>query len=366
MQTPTVVEDSVATLVFDLPALLPMETRRLAIKARFFDTAGTASEIEVAAINITDPRPPRIIPTGPALIWTSRPGPSADVELKLSWQGIPGHRYRAYLADAPGIGVPTSDGAGPRSRGQIGVDGAALARGGGLDRRDRFRLLTDPPLLAAADGSVVMDEFLPRTLSTVQFVRIISTSDNGVEAPFAQSGLIPIAVPADRRQPPPRLEVAVDPDTGAATISIIAVGINLVDLQVQEPGLFADPPDADARAPEFRLRRAASAVGDPIYAREVGRGFLQATTLDGATTMSATFVDANCERSGVLCRLCLLGRNTHAGREANSRWGDRNSRTRWSAWRQPGARGRRGRGIQLALSPGTSHPSSARPSSTRS
>ena len=208
MQTPAVVEDSVATLVFDLPALLPMETRRLAIKARFFDTAGTASEIEEAAINITDPRPPTIIPTGPALIWTSRPGPSADVELKLAWQGIPGHRYRAYLADAPGIGVPTSDGAGPRSRGQIGVDGAALARGGGLDRRDRFRLLTDPPLLAAADGSVVMDEFLPRTLSTVQFVRIIATSDNGVEAPFAQSGLIPIAVPADRRQPPPRLEVA--------------------------------------------------------------------------------------------------------------------------------------------------------------
>lgn len=291
-QAPAVVEDTVATLIFDLPALAPQESRRLAISARFFDAAGTASSTEDASISITDPRPPKIIPTGPALIWTSRPGPSADVELKLAWQGIPGHRYRAYMADAPGIGVATSDADGQHSRAQIGVDGAALARGGALDRRDRFRLLTDPPLQAAADGTVVMDEFLPRTLSTVQFLRVIATSDNGVEAPFAQAGLIPIAVPADRRQPPPRLQIVVDPDTGTATVTILAVGMNLVDLQAQEPGLFTDPPDPGAHAPEFRLRRAASAVGDPIYAREVARGFLQATTMDGATMMIATFVDA--------------------------------------------------------------------------
>jgi hypothetical protein len=291
-QTPAVVEDTVATLIFDLPALARHENRRLTISARFFDTAGTASATEDASISITDPRPPKIIPTGPALIWTSRPGPSADVELKLAWQGIPGHRYRAYLADAQGIGVATSDGAGPHSRAQIGVDGAALARGGALDRRDRFRLLTDPPLQAAADGTVTMDEFLPRTLSTVQFLRVIATSDNGVEAPFAQAGLIPIAVPTDRRQPPPRLQIVVDPDTGTATVTILAVGMNLVDLRAQEPGLFTDPPDPAAHAPEFRLRRAASAVGDPIYAREVARGFLRATTVDGATMMTAIIVDA--------------------------------------------------------------------------
>jgi hypothetical protein len=293
-QTPAAVEDTVAILIFKLPDLQPMESQRLSITARFVDTAGTASEQTEASVGITDPRPPIIIPTGPALIWTSRPGPAAEVELKLAWQGTPGHRYRAYLADAPGIGVATFDPGVPpvpHSRAQIGVDGAALARGGALDRRDRFRLLTDPPLVADAAGNVLLDELLPRTLSTVQFLRIVSTSANGSEAPFAEPGLIPIAVPADRRQPPPTLAISVDADAGIATVTIAAIGIDLVTLGTEEPGLFTDPPDPDAHAPEFRLRRAASSVADPIYAREVARGFLQFTTINGTPTMAAIVTD---------------------------------------------------------------------------
>ncbi len=293
-QSLVAVEDTTAMVSFDLPALSPMESRRLAMTAHFVDTAGTASEDAASSISITDPRPPKVILTGPALIWTSRPGPAAEVELKLAWQGIPGHRYRVYMADAPGIGVATADPGlppGVHSRAQIGVDGAALARGGALDLRDRFRLLTDPPLLADGAGNVLLDELLPRTLSTVQFLRIVSTSPNGSEAPFAEPGLIPIAVPADRRQPSPRVSVTVDADTGLASVTIAAIGMDLVALGAEEPGLFTVPPDPDAHAPEFRLRRAASSVANPVYAREVARGFLQLTSVDGAPVMAAVVTD---------------------------------------------------------------------------
>jgi hypothetical protein len=61
-----------------------------------------------------------------------------------------------------------------------------------------------------------------------------------------------------------------------------AVGLDLVELQAAEPGLFTDPPDPLARAPEFRLRRASGIVSEPIYARVVTTGSLTPTR-DGET-----------------------------------------------------------------------------------
>lgn len=144
--------------------------------------------------------------------------------------------------------------------------------------RDRFRLITEPPLEPRPDGTVLLDARLPRSLETVQFLRFVPLSARGSEAPFEACPLVPIAVPSDRRPPAPRVETHVDPDTGVARIKVVAEGLDLVALKAAEPGLFGGAPLAAARSPTFRLCRASGVVPEAIYAREIARGPL---TLNG-------------------------------------------------------------------------------------
>jgi hypothetical protein len=83
----------------------------------------------------------------------------------------------------------------------------------------------------------------------------------------------------------------LDADTGIATVTIAAPGLDLVDLEASEPGLFGEPPDPAAVAPEFRLRRASGMVNDPVYAREIVRGPLQISRHDGTVLFSAEVAD---------------------------------------------------------------------------
>jgi hypothetical protein len=296
VRTTPAAEGTTVTFTYDLPLLLPMERRNVQLSARFLDGAGVSSEPFTQALSIADPRSPRIVPTGLGIIWTSLPGPSDEVELKLAWPAQPNSRHRVYLADARGLGVPLVDPGPPeqaRSRAEVAVDGANLARqAGGFDGRSAFRLLTDPPIEAGPDGRALLDARLPRTLSVVQFVRVVPLSATGVESDFTACGLVPVAVPSDRRPPAPHVTVTVLPDTGSALITIDAVGLDLVELQIQEPGLFQQPPADTARRPEFRLRRASAAVGDPIYAREIARGTLEPIQAGGKTHFRAAYTDA--------------------------------------------------------------------------
>jgi hypothetical protein len=137
----------------------------------------------------------------------------------------------------------------------------------------------------------MLNEYLPRSLTTVQFLRVVPLTSQGREAEFDKCGVVPIAVPTDRATAPPRIDVAVDTAMGVATITISAPGLDLVDLQASEPGLFHEPPDPVAKAPEFRLRRASGMVSGPVYAREIARGPLSPSRLDGKIVFQATFVD---------------------------------------------------------------------------
>jgi hypothetical protein len=278
---------------FALPALLPMEVRRLALEVRFRDAAGGASEPGRSTVDVADPRPPRVARTGRGILWTSRPGPSPEVEVRLTFPAQASTRYRAYLTDASALGIPLVDNGRQRTRTEIAVDGGNLGAAG-LDMRDRFRLVTDPPLTAAGPR-VSLGERLPRTIETVQFLRIVPIGDRGVEASFSACGLIPIAVPSDRRPAPPRVTVSVDAATGAALVRVEAVGLDLAALRAVEPGLFGDEPAAAARPPEYRVRRAAGPVPQPIYAREVGRGVLSLEGQDASAVFAAAFTDAQPE-----------------------------------------------------------------------
>jgi len=295
MKSVSAADGITATIILELPALLPMESRNLTLTVQFFDAAGTASLPADQTIAIADPRAPPVIPTGLGIIWTSRPGPASEVEMKLTWSGQTGVRYRAYLADAKGLDIPLTE-PGPdatlRSRAAIAVDGGNRARAGNLDFADRFRLLTDPPIEAGADGNVVLSELLPQALSTVQFLRIVPISAAGAVADFKSCGVVSVAVPSYRRPPSPRVSVTVNADAGTANIAVEATGLDLIALRAAEPGLFTNPVDPTARPPEFRLRRASGPVTDPIYAREIARGLLQAETIDGSVTFRAVHVDA--------------------------------------------------------------------------
>jgi hypothetical protein len=254
---------------FQLPALMPLEQRKLFVRARFEDDEGTLGFEDVQPIDIADPRSPPIPKTGIGIVWTSRPAPNEEVEVRLRFTGMPYARYRVYASDARGLDIPSTS----RTRAEIAVDGAQRGLNG-LGMRDRFRLLTNEPLQTAADGSVVFDARFPRALETVQFLRFVPLGARGSEAAFESCPLLPVAVPSDRAPPAPNVDVKTDATTGIAKVTVVATGIDLVALKSAEPGLFVDPPNPVAQAPEFRLRRASGAVPQAIYAREIARGAL--------------------------------------------------------------------------------------------
>jgi hypothetical protein len=248
-----------AEATFDFPAVVPMGSTGGALVATFRDSAGTASPEARETVLAKDRRPPRPMRSGKGMIWTSGPGPAEEVELRLQWSAQGAQRYRAYIADAESLGVSTAG----RTRAEIAEAASHL---GPVEMRERFRLLTDPPL-EAAGADVVLQERLPRALQTVQLIRVVPVSADNVEADFATCGLTPVAVPSDRRPPAPSLRVEVDPLTGTARIEIEATGLNLDALRSAEAGLFLTPRDPGARAPEYRLRRANASASDPVYAR---------------------------------------------------------------------------------------------------
>lgn len=267
-----------AEVSFGLPALGPGETQQWTLSATLRDASGAASEPALEGVSATDARRPPPRKTGVGIIWTSRPGASEDVELKLTWPGRPGEHYRVYVADAAALGIPVAD----RTRAEIAEAASHL---GAVDKREHFRLITDPPL-ASNGGPVVMSERLPRSLQTLQLLRVVPVSAGNVEAPFAACGLVPVAVPSDRRPPSPRLQVSVDA-AGLPKVRIEAPGLNRAQILQSEPGLDATPPDPGARLPEFRLRRATSAVPEPIYAPEIARGPLVPADVDGFPSFAA-------------------------------------------------------------------------------
>ncbi|PZQ15982.1 MAG: hypothetical protein DI565_09230 [Ancylobacter novellus] len=274
---------------FALPPLGPQQPGSWPLEAWFVDDHGAASPVSAQAISIVDPRRPKPIVSGPAIIWTSRPGPSPDVELRLGWEGAPGQAYRAWIADQDGLGLARAP-----TRAAVAVAGYQKQRAGGLaPLADRFRLLTDIPITAGPDGRARLETTLPRTLSTVNFLRVVPETPEGVTADFDACDVTPVAVPDDRPPPPPRLTVS-ETDGGGARLTIEAMGFDMDAIAAQEPGLFATPPRPGPQ-PEFRLRRASGPVEDPLYARRLtGASALRLDRDDpGGPRFVATFDDGD-------------------------------------------------------------------------
>lgn len=297
-QSTAVTDPGLQEMAFVLPPLSPQETRTATLAATFSDTAGATSVPATLLVKVTDMRPPNAYPTGLGLFWTSAPGPSPEVELKLVWPAPAGSRHRVYVTDQQGLALTKAELAEPvpgaaASRGRVAQVGGNKVLGGAPIKRDGFRLLTDKPIESGPDALAVLQTTLPRSLATVQFLRVVPLSQEGAEAPFDSCGIVPVAVPDSRRPPPPRLSGTVDPATGVATLTVVADGFDGTGLQRDEPGLFN--PGADgAVPPEFRIRRAVSAVADPVFGRTVATGPLDRdTTAPANMTFAGTATDDN-------------------------------------------------------------------------
>jgi hypothetical protein len=105
IQPPDPGEIAIAEDRFDLPELTVGERRSLSLNGVFIDTAGEGGEVGQVPVTVTDRRRPPTLVTARGIVWTSRPGPSPDVELRLTWPGAAGVAYRAYIADAKSLGL---------------------------------------------------------------------------------------------------------------------------------------------------------------------------------------------------------------------------------------------------------------------
>ncbi|MDZ3838183.1 MAG: hypothetical protein U0S49_12500 [Rhodospirillales bacterium] len=286
-----------------LRALGPQEPGTSTLRGRHVDSAGRKSEPTEIEVRAHDVRAPAVYPTGLGLFWTSAPASAPEVELALAWPAPAGSRHRVFLADQHGMGIGAADLADPfapasaePSRGRVAAAGCRRARDGSTIARIGFRLLTDPPIEAGNEGRAVLETVLPRSLATVQFLRIVPLGPDGAEPPFADCGIVPVAVPDDRPPPPPRLDAEVDAVTGRARLTVVAPDFDRVALARDEPGLFVAGAPAP-RAPRFRMRRSARPLADPLYARVVAEGEL-ALAADG-TTFAASFEDAGSAGAGL-------------------------------------------------------------------
>jgi hypothetical protein len=286
------------TVTIPLPGLGPQKSDTFDLTVVFLDEDGTSSATARVGVPFRDPRPPKLFPSGIGLFWTSAPGPSPDVEISLKWPAAPKSLHRVYLTDQQGLGLSANElhqpgtpaTIGP-SRGRVGAVGAQKILGGAVVNRTAFRLLTDPPIKAGGDGLAIATIELPRSLSTVQFLRVVPLTDDGLEAPFDQCGIVPVAVPDDRIPLAPRIDGSVDPTTGIATLAVSTSAFDAVALQRDEPGLF-NPGAQGNEKPRFRIRRAAGVVPDPIYAREIAKGSMAVSATD-QVTFAASVTDDN-------------------------------------------------------------------------
>lgn len=272
----TALEPVAAT--FTLGGLAPQRQAAWTLTGIYEDSAGNESAASVHTVLVADTRAPEPYPTGVGLFWSSAPGTGPEAELQLTWQAQRHSKHRVYLADAIGLGLDSNvldgpAGGPPLSRGAVAAMGCDHVRDGAPVPRDRFRLLTDPPLTADDNGTVRLDTVLPRSLSSVQFLRIVPLGPDGAEPPFDRCGIVPVAVPDDRRCAPPGLSGAIAPASGTARLRIIAADFDLATLQRDEPALFGLGPRG-TQAPQFRISRAAGRVPDPIYARTIAEGTL--------------------------------------------------------------------------------------------
>lgn len=241
----------------ELPALSPMARARMTLKGVFVDASGARSEESAVQFSVSDARAPQPLTTGVGLLWTTRPSPAPEVVVDLVWPAPAGSEHHVYVGDERTLMEPLDA---PRC-----VRGTRLCEEVRFHDIERYQRVTPAPIKANAQNLVIYSLKLPRTLESVQVVRVVPLGPDGAEPPFSACTTVPVAVPSSRRAPPPLLMGEVDPGSGTARLRIVAEGLNIHELQGEQPGLF-DAAAQGREVPTFRLRSSDGPVSHPLYA----------------------------------------------------------------------------------------------------
>ena len=219
------------------------EHRPVTIDVTFTDIGDQTSPPQTLQCGVFDARAPQVVPTSPIVIWTGQADATGQAELALKWPPSGGAaRYRIYLGDlrrlAGGLRIELTGGT-VRS-----ADAKPIHdRSASLADKHLFTFLGEAPGTPEADGLIHYSTRIPGSLRGVHFVRIVPMTQGGAEAPFAQCGLVPVAVPGADRPPPPIVETVGDPASGVIVI------VRARGFRTEVLGAGAGKP------PEFRIRR---------------------------------------------------------------------------------------------------------------
>jgi len=227
-------------------------TASVTVTVGFVDANGPGPTTSTT-VAVRDPRRPRPIEVGPAVLWAGRPGPTGTAELALRLPAPEsGGSYNVYLAEETAL---------CRALGRpVDRDGLRARRAKAI--ADESHRITDRGLFTLVK-TVTGRRFtttLPGAVRTLRFLRVVPVTPAGREAPFAASPLVPVAVPGPDRPPSPSLTVTPD-----ARLRLAVHGVSRTAVDRLAPG-------ADLR---YRVRQTVDGTGDPLYLPVVGTGRLQ-------------------------------------------------------------------------------------------
>jgi hypothetical protein len=245
------------------PALTPASRTDVVVGAIWVDTAGQSSApSNTVRVNCYDLRSPPPVVLANGLQYASRRDATGRCRAEVTWPVIPGQRYfRVYVTNETTLrthleALAASGDTSARDLlttldAMTAPDRAALLR---AEKprfpRNLFELVTDRPIEAA--GTARFEHALSASLSVLAFYRVVAVAETNVEAPFAESDLLAVAVPNSPAPRAPSLELA---SVDVPVANGLALGIR-VRITVP-PGLTG--------ASEYRLFRSTEET------RDVGR-----------------------------------------------------------------------------------------------
>ncbi len=259
------------------PPLGPGESTTVTVSAHWTDTSLARSDPSTDLhLTIGDPRPPNPVVLDPSLRYTARPDVTGRARAELRWPAAsPQERFRVYVADETTMRVRLD-----AQRGDAEVDAllAALdASPGPVDRgvawtghgrvlpRSAFTLVTPTPLPRDGAAEMRFEHAVSGSLRTLTLYRVVAVSEANVDVAFADSPVVPFAVPNTLPPPQPHLSVRIlaPSESGAATPAA---------------ELTVTIPRGSRRAVEYRLRRSRVSAADPLTMPIAATGVLHPPT----------------------------------------------------------------------------------------
>ena len=263
------------------PPLRPGESTTVTVSAHWTDTSFARSAPSTGLrLTIWDPRPPAPVVLDPTLHYTARPDVTGRATVDLRWPAAsPQERFRVYVADETTMHVRLAaildaGGAPPGDLAEIGTllstladapgpveRGVAWTDHGRVLPRSAFTLTTPVPLERDGTSEMHFEHAVSGSLRTLTLYRVVAVSEANVDVAFAESPVVPFAVPNTLPPPQPSLAVRIlDPSvTGAETPTA---------------ELTVTVPRGSRRAVEYRLRRSRVSAADPLLMPIAATGVL--------------------------------------------------------------------------------------------